>query len=214
MIGLGKGRVGCGAIAELGVDADVGRPVLPDDRRAAFGGGARCGDRRQDLVVDRHEFGTVQRRIQGLGDHRRHGVADEARLVGGEQRDRRDAAVGAVAVVERHVDQARNVGGARNGADAVGLKLRPGEHLDDAGHSLGLRGVDRLDAGVRVRRTHDDRMELPGQEHVAGIAAGAGEQALVFLASHRLADASGGDRVHVHRLASLSAVVGGPRSGA
>ncbi len=73
-------------------------------------------------------------------------------------------------------------------ADAVGLELLAGQHADDAGHGLRLLDVDLLDLRMRVRAAHEGRMLHAGNHHVVDIAAGAGDEPLVFLARDPSAD--------------------------
>ena len=56
-----------------------------------------------------------------------------------------------------------------------------GEDLDDARHRLGGRDVDALDPGMGVRRAHEVGMRGPRERQVVDVAAGAGQEALVFL---------------------------------
>ena len=51
-------------------------------------------------------------------------------------------------------------------------------------NGLVVRVDDAADARVRVRRAHEDRMLHSRHHHVVGVAAGAGDEPLVFLARH------------------------------
>ena len=57
------------------------------------------------------------------------------------------------------------------------------------GMALRRRDVDLLDLGMRVRAAHERRMLHAGHHHVVDIAAGAGDEPLVFLARNACADA-------------------------
>src|SRR5690606_15884582 len=61
-----------------------------------------------------------------------------------------------------------------------------------------LRGVDRLDARMRMRRHHHHAVALPRQRDVIDIAAASRDEALVLDPAHRLADAELVDR-RIHR---------------
>ena len=88
---------------------------------------------------------------------------------------------------------------ARQAVDAG--QVGAGEDGDDARRRLRLRGVDRADRRVRVRRAQEVRMRLPRHRHVVGVLARARQEARVFLAQHRLADHAGkaGRIVRAHR---------------
>ncbi len=73
-------------------------------------------------------------------------------------------------------------------ADLVGRKIGAGQHRDHAGHRLAAVDVDLLDLGVRMRRAHEHRAGLARPADVVGVLALAGDEAEVFLATHRRAD--------------------------
>ena len=124
------------------------RVVVPDLGRAVLGGVLEVDHRRQRLVVDLDQLGGVARLRQRLGDHEGDAVADEAHLVGNEQRLEGAVALGRAEIL-RH--QMRG-----HGAELVGRGIGAGQHQQHAGRGLGLRHVDALDAGVGVRRQHGD----------------------------------------------------------
>ena len=60
------------------------------------------------------------------------------------------------------------------------------------GACCGLRGVDRADARMRMRRAQEHAVGLAVHHDVVGVAAGAGQEARVFAAPQRLADRADG----------------------
>ena len=187
--GAGKGRVGGGAIAHVGVDADVGVLFLPHARRARACRVGCGGDHGQWLVDDPHPFRCVARERTRLRDDHGDGLADEAHLVRGQREMRRDEDLRAVAVGEEDVRRARRERPVRDGFQTVAQRVGAGEHGEHAGERERLRGVDRDDARVRVRRAQHGGPGLAGEVDVVAEAAAAGEQARVLLARDRLADA-------------------------
>ena len=202
MVRLGERRIGCRTVAELSIDAEVGRPVLPDERGALLGRLAGRRHRRQDLVIDLDPFGCVERRHQvsaitaatasptkralsvassGIGVARR---AEPSRLLSGTStRPGMWAPVGIVPMPSA----------SRSAPVSTSTTPRRGPCR---------RRVDAFDARMGVRRAHDHRMKLPREHHVAGIVAGALDQAVILFSLHRLTNASCGDRLGVHVLPS------------
>jgi hypothetical protein len=62
------------------------------------------------------------------------------------------------------------------------------ELVDHARRRLCGFDIDALDAGMRVRRAHKNRVGLAGDVDVVGVLAAAGEKAIVFFATNRCAD--------------------------
>ena len=98
------------------------------------------------------------------------------------------------------------------GAELVGGAIGAGEHAEHAGHRLRPRGIDRDNARMRIRRAHHHRIGLAVETEIVGEAALAGDQPLILLARHRLADEAVAGFVRsglvVHR---SSLAVGSPR---
>ena len=67
-----------------------------------------------------------------------------------------------------------------------------GEDLDHARHLLGRRGVDALDLGVGVRRAQEVGVGRARERQIVDIAAGPGQEALVFRPKNAGADSGGG----------------------
>ncbi len=159
-------------------------------RRALLKRLRRVDDGGKLLPVDGDGVGGVARLAARARHDDRRRLADIAHRVLGERRIGAHLHRGAVLRGDRPAaDQV---------ADAVGGKLRAGQHLDDAGHLGGGGGVDLADLGVRMRRADEGRVAHAGHAHVVGIAAAAGDEALVFLAGNACANS-----FNAHRLPPL-----------
>ena len=126
--------------------------VVADQRRVGVERLARVDDRRQRLVLDVDQLQRVVRRVLVGRDHERDLLALEAHLVAREH--------GLRVVGDRgHPGQAERLEilGRDDGRD-----VRVGERL---------RGVDRDDAGVRVRAAQDRAVHHPGQPDVVEVGA-------------------------------------------
>src|SRR5262249_34827507 len=87
VLGLGEGGVGCILVAEHEPKPDIAlRAIVPDFSGAVLGGVFEVHHRRQRLIVDLDQFGGIARLGQRLGDDERDAVADEAHLLGIEDR--------------------------------------------------------------------------------------------------------------------------------
>ena len=137
--------------------------------------GLGIGDGGELLVVDRDQFAGVL----GLGAGARHHGADRLALPAG--------AVDRDGVLRRRLDALEMREHADPGRDHLG-KLRAGDHGDDAGRRLRRRGIDRLDARMRVRRAHERHMRHARQRHVADELRAALRQPRQVRPRHRAAD--------------------------
>ena len=187
--GLGKRSVGCRAVADLAVGAEIAGTFVPDARRAGFQRVRRTHHGGKRLVVYLDQLGRVLRRHVRVRDHHRHRLADEARLVGCDDRDREAEQLRPRKQPDRHVRHALDRGGMRDGIAAVGQKIGAGEDRDHARRFFRAALVDRADARMRVRRAHDRRERHVRQHDVRKIAPAAGEKAQILLARNRLSDA-------------------------
>ena len=128
-------------------------------------------DHRQRLVFDLDEIGGVGRRIAALGDHESNFLILEQHLLLGQHRLD-------VAGERRHVMQVER------------LEVGRGQHREYARDRLGLGGVDRLDAGVAVRRTVEVSVKHSRQLQVVDVVALALDEADILdplaLAAHSL----------------------------
>ena len=95
---------------------------------------------RQRLVVDLDQLGSVARELARTRDDRRDGVADVAHAADGE-RVVLDVRPGGRRKLEERIGEDRDLVARERAVDTVELER--------------LRDVDRLDAGVRVRRAHE-----------------------------------------------------------
>ena len=178
-------------VADVGVDADVGDVVI-EPRRAGRDRGRGRRHRLERLVVHHDALGRILGGGDALGHHHHHLLADVAHPVGRQQHLRRVAVLGAVAVLQRDIGRRlHRERGVRHGVKAVGCNVGAGQHRQHAGHGARRRRVDRDDARVRVRRAHEHRIGLTRQAQIIAVAAGAAEQAQVFLASERFSDRCG-----------------------
>ena len=165
-------------VAEMPLIYRVPGRGLVDRRRALRLG--HVDHRRQHLIVDLDLLGRVFALRGRFGDHHRDRIADIAGLA---RRDRR---------MRRHLHRRAVLGmdhpAANEIADLVGREIRAGEHGDHARHRGGRLGVDALDLGVRMRRAQEHRARFARPADVVGVLALAGDEAEVFLATHRRAD--------------------------
>ena len=139
-VGLGEGAVGRLLVAGLPGRARevVALPglVVADQRRVGVERLAGVDDRGQRLVLDVDQLQRVVRRVLVGRDHERDLLALEADLVAGEH-------------------GLRVVGDRRHPREAERLEVLGGDDRGDVRVRERLRGVDRDDAGVRVRAAQD-----------------------------------------------------------
>ncbi len=166
--------------------------VLAQDRRVGVHRLERIDDDRQFLVFDLDEVGGVGGDVAIGGD-------DEGDLLVLEQH---------LAVGEHHLHVA---GERRHPGEIDALELLGGEHGDDAGHGLGLRRVDVLDARMGAAGAMKIAVQHARQFEVVDVIAAALGEAHVLdalaLAAHALqllgALDGGGRGRGVHSAASL-----------
>lgn len=168
---------------ERGVDADVGRDVVPHGRRAALGRGRRVHDERERRPGHPHGLGGVLRLGPRLGHDHGDGLAHVAGLVGGQQAVRAEEDRAAARRRQLQVVAVRRHRIVRDGAETVGEDVGPGEDAEHARHRARGAGVDRDDAGMSVRRAHHRRVRLAGQREVVAESPLAAEQPLVLRAA-------------------------------
>jgi hypothetical protein len=125
------------------------------------------------LIVDLDRLGGVLGLVVAVGHHHRNGVADVTHGVDRHHRMRRRLVRLAVLVLDHPAaNQAADLG--------VGDVLA-GEDRDNARHRLGSGDVDALDFGMRMRRAQEVRAGRASERQIVDVAAGAGQEALVFL---------------------------------
>ena len=175
--------VGGVLVADLPVDTHVVGDVVEHRGRSRLQRVEHADHGRQDIVFDRHGLGGIARLGQGFGDDERDGITDVTDLALGQRRMRR--LLGCRTALAHHRP------GARQTADAGGLEVFTGEHVDHAGHRQSSRLVDRDDMRMGVRRADEHRGGHVRQLDVGDVIAAPHQEAHVFLALHRGADTGG-----------------------
>ena len=192
---IGNSRVHGAGVAGLETHAQVAGYVIPHQGRVGRQRLVGSHDSRQRPVRDLDQLRRVAGRLGGLGNHRRHRIADEAR-------PRRDESLALGRRNGRIVTVLRR--GARgDAAQTVGDPVGAGEHRQ---HARGRRrgsGFDGFDERVGVDRAQDEEVCHMGHGHVIDVSARSRQKSLVFPASNRLTDAvafHGGrvDRCGIH----------------
>ena len=169
-----EGGLDGGLVTQLPVAADVVRHVVEQLRRAGPDGFEHADHRRQDLVIDRQQFGRRIGLFRRLGDDDGDHVADEADLALRQHRERR--------LLHRHAIGIGDAPAARQRAQAVGLDVLAGQDGDHAGRCQRRTLVDAAQHGMAVRRTHEHARGHARPLDVGDVIAAAGQEALVFLA--------------------------------
>ena len=195
---LGEGGLDILAVMALPMDAEVRAALRPHQRHAGVVRMREVGDRRQRIVIDIDQFGGVARLLQAVGDDIGDGVADKTHGAARQDRPGRREHLAAV--------PARDLGLGRDLLDAVGVEIRDRVDGENTGRCLRRRGVERADAGMRVRRAQQIAPGLAGEVDIVGKMPGAGQKALVLAPLDRLADAELLDRdvAAVHRGSTFS----------
>ncbi len=177
---LGEGRLGGGDVAALEAHDEVAGGLRVELGRVGLRRVAHVDDRRQRRPVDRHELRGVERLIARSGNHHSDRLADVAHALARERPARR--------LVHSRAVGAGNAPQRCHRPDAVGGHVGAGVDGDDARRGGGGLRVDAVDAGVRVRRTHERARELAFEHEIANELSLADEKAQVFAAAHRRAD--------------------------
>ena len=180
LVGLGEGAVGRLLVARFPVVDEVGGLpllVVADQGGVVLERLLRRREGRQRLVLDVDQLQRVFRHVRGLGDDRRHLLALEAHLVGGEHR----LGVARERGHPREVVLRHQL--ARDDGDDARQRLRPGS-------------VDRDDAGVCEGAAQELQVEHPRKRDVVDVVALAADEALVLLALDRVAEPANLRRRH------------------
>ena len=188
VVGAGKGAQGCRGIAERGVDQHIVRRLVPHRRRARPQRVGHLRDPRQFLIFDDDRLGRVLRLCGGFGHEHRHRLADMAHLVGRQQHLRADKDRAAIGAGQLHIVAGRRHRGVRDRLEPVGKAILAGKDAEHPRHRHRLAAVDLDDPRMRMGRAHDRGIDLPRQGEIVAEPAAAGQQPLVLLAPHRLAD--------------------------
>jgi hypothetical protein len=184
MRSFGKSGIDRGLVAERPDVASVVRGDIVDRRR--FPRLGEVDDGRELFVLHLYLLGGVARLREGLGDHHRDALADVAHLALRERRVGR--------LLHRLAVHVGDQPAARQAADLGGAEVLTGVHGQHALRAPGLLRVDLPDLCVGMGRTHKGGVSLVRQGDVVGVLAGAGEEAVVFLALDTCADERG---VHI-----------------
>ena len=170
-----------GLVAEPPVEGEVARHLVPDRGLARIEGERGLDRGRQRLVIDLDQFGRITRLRQALGHHHRHRVADMAHALAHHRRARRDGRDRAVAVGQGAE--------ARDRAEAVAGHIRAGQNGEHPRCCGSRCGVERADAGMRVRRAQHMGKGLARTDQIVDVAAVPGQKTPILDAPDRLADA-------------------------
>ena len=161
-----------------------------------------------DLAPHRRRAGArgvpaIRGRGQNVVGHvdQRHGVLGDVAVLGEHEGDGL-AHIGHLAVGERERPAAVERGARIRGPHHAPLGHRrrdvvEDEHGEHAGQRPRRRCVDRGDQRMGMRAAHEGRMQRVGRRDVADIAAGAGEQRVVFETRQ-----AGADGAHVRQATS------------
>jgi hypothetical protein len=181
-------RRGGRLVADLDIDAEIARHVLPEEGRARLHRVEHMRHRGKRLPIDLDQLGRVLRMVDRVGNHHRHRLADEARLVGrhrvigGGDRGRHPQ-------THHHVGRPDHAGIVRDGLQSIRDVVGAGQDSDRAGRARRLGRVNRADARVRMRRAHQHRMYEVRESQVVAIAPLALKEAHILLAANRLPNA-------------------------
>jgi len=173
-----EGRGGCRLVAAVpvhAVHADVAGCVLVQLGCAGCHGLLGVDNRGEELVLHVDQLQGILGGVGIGGDHHRDPVADVADGADGQ------GMVGGDVVL--HAPRGHRAG------ERVDLAhVLAGVDSEDARQGGGTGGVDGEDAGVGVRAAQDRGVGHIGEGDIVQVAAGAGDQAVVFLAFDALAD--------------------------
>ena len=168
-------------VAALPIEARVVWNLVEDRRGARPDRVEHADDCRQRLVLHLDRFDRLAGLLEAIGDHKGDRVADAAHLADRER--------GVGRLLHRRTVDVGDPPAARDAVDIVGGEVGAGEDGDDARHRGSRRGIDRLEVGMGVMRAQEHAEGHVPELHVGDVVALAGEEALVFLAEDRRADA-------------------------
>ena len=159
-----------------GLARDVVRSVPDHCGRAGRNRRDYINHRGQRLVIDDDALRGIARLVGGRRDDRRDRLADEAHALDGERvtrwrRSRRP--IGAPEICR--------VG---NRPDACAQEIGAGQYRDHARHCGRILGVDAKNVRVRMRRTHEARVQLALNLDVVGEKPLPAQQRVVFDTLH------------------------------
>ena len=183
-------RAGRRLVADLGVEAQIARQMVPEFRGAGLDRLMRQRHRRQHLVIDMNERRRFLGGVLRFGDNNGDGLADMAGDINDQRVGGRHETLAAVAVDQRHVRaDMRAAGLVRDGLDSIGRRVGAAPHGEHAGNGPRLRRVDAQHPGVGVGGTRHGDMGRAGKVEVVGVLASAPHKSRVFPTLHRIANA-------------------------
>ncbi len=177
---VSEGGRNLGGVAKVIVERHIVRDVIVELRRAGLCRFLGAGHGRQRVDIQHHGFGGVARLRQGLGHHKRHGVADETHLVAYQR--------GTIGLQQRRAVAALDRQAAGVGPVICRSEVGAGPYPEHARHCLGGFGVDAANDAVGVAGAHDPGIDLAGQREIVGVFTLAAHQGVVLLAADRLPD--------------------------
>jgi hypothetical protein len=136
---------------------------------------------RQHLVIDGDQLSGIARQVLARADHHCDALPDIAHPVYREWRPLGAMAFRAAHILRHHLGI--------EGTEPVCYPILPGQHGMDAWSALSDGGIDRADAGMRVRCVEEDGVGLAGDIDVGDEAAPPGQKARILFARHRLSNA-------------------------
>ena len=179
--GFGEGGFGRRLVAQMPVaEGVVGRKFV-HLRRARLGRASRIDHRRQNSVVDSEFLRPVARLQIGVRDDDGDRVADIERFSMGKGGKRARFHWRAVFEIDCHAPYMR--------ADLVGDGVGAGEHGDYSGGLQCGRSINLVDRRMRMGRTNEKGVGLARTVEIVDVMALAGDEADVFRALNRGANA-------------------------
>ncbi len=168
------------AVAHGHVSRNVGRNIAVHARRAGRDRVARIAHRRKHFVIHLHRRSRIFRQITAVGDNNRNCLPDVADLLARQRKLRARRLDRRV----RHQHGDLPVRHARR-------QIVGDEHRMHARHRPRGGRVDRADARMRVRRSHETGVQRSRQRDVVHETGAAGEQRRILRARHPRAEMLG-----------------------
>ena len=188
---LREGAVCCVPVADLAGEGQVAGAVGIQARRVRPHRVADRDHRRQRCPIDLHRFGAVGGDRLGLGHHHGDGLADIAHGFRRQRRIRRPIDLETRRQAQLGIGAARPFRVVRHRPQPVGHRVAAGEDGQHARQGGGTGNVDRANACMGVRRTHQRGVTQAGRESVGGVAPPTCQQAQVLDPGQRGANAAG-----------------------
>ncbi len=189
--GRGEGRLRRRGVAELRLDREIAGNRFVDQRRARHQRRDGVGDGGERLVIDDDAFGGVLRRRRRLRDRHGDGFADIAHAVRRQRRMRRIERRLAPRPAEGPQLDVMGIGRVRHVRDAAAARggiIGGGEDREHAGKPGRGGAIDGAEPRMGVGRSHEARIDLPGEGGIVAETAAPGDQTKVFESRHRPAD--------------------------